>query len=122
MALNLTSVDATHATFVTVHPTGEARPFASNLNPIPGAAIPNLVVARVGLGGAATFYNNTGTVHLVADVVGHFTPTGGAGLTPLPPARLLDTRDGTGGTLGPIGPGQSIDLTVTGVLPRRKTS
>jgi hypothetical protein len=33
---------------------------------------------------------------------------------PLDPARILDTRDGTGGILGPIGPGTSVDVQVTG--------
>ncbi|MGD9999333.1 MAG: DUF1501 domain-containing protein [Ilumatobacteraceae bacterium] len=114
VALNLTSVDATEPTFVTVYPGGESRPFASNLNPVPGAAIPNLVLARAGVGGTVNFYNNTGSVHLVADVVGYFTPDNDTGLAPLSPARLLDTRDGTGGVLGAIGPGQHIDLTVIG--------
>ncbi|MEK7423750.1 MAG: DUF1501 domain-containing protein [Actinomycetota bacterium] len=114
VAMNLTSVEATAPTFITVSPTGEARPFASNLNPVPGAVIPNLVVARIGVNGAVNLFNNTGTVHVVADVVGYFTPSSNVGLDALPPARLLDTRDGTGGTFGAIGPGQFIDLQVTG--------
>jgi uncharacterized protein (DUF1501 family) len=115
VAINLTSVDASAPTFVTVYPNGEARPFSSNLNPVPGAAIPNLVLARIGLDGAVNIYNNTGSVHLIADVVGYFTPSSTVGLQPLSPERLLDTRDGTGGVVGPIGPGQTIDLQVVGV-------
>ena len=114
VAINLTSVEATTGTFVTVYPSGEARPFASNLNPVPGSAVPNLVLARVGVGGSIELYNNTGAVHLVGDVVGWFTPSSNVGLEPLAPGRLLDTRDGTGDVLGPIGPGQSIDLLVAG--------
>ncbi|MFN8021952.1 MAG: DUF1501 domain-containing protein [Acidimicrobiales bacterium] len=114
VAINLTSVDATAPTYVTVSPSGELRPFASNLNPVPGAAIPNLVLARVGLGGSIDLYNNSGTVHLVGDVVGWFTPDSDVGLEALAPARLLDTRDGTGGVLGAIGPGQVVELQVTG--------
>lgn len=114
VAINLTSVDATAGTFITVSPSGELRPFASNLNPVPGAAVPNLVLARVGVGGAIDLFNNSGTVHLVGDVVGWFEAGSDVGLEALPPARLLDTRDGTGGTLGPIGPGQTIELQVSG--------
>jgi uncharacterized protein (DUF1501 family) len=114
VALNLTSVDATAGTYVTVSPSGELRPFASNLNPVPGAAIPNLVLARVGVGGSIDLYNNSGSVHLVGDVVGWFVPESGVGLEALAPARLLDTRDGTGDVLGPIGPGQTIELQVAG--------
>ena len=40
-------------------PTGEARPFSSNLNPVPGTAVPNLVIVRLGADGAVNFFNNT---------------------------------------------------------------
>lgn len=114
VAINVTAVDATQASFVTVYPSGEARPFASNLNPVPGAATPNLVMARVGVGGSIDLYNNNGAVHLVGDVVGWFTAGSNVGMQPLQLARLLDTRDGTGGTLGAVGPGQSVDVQVVG--------
>lgn len=115
VAINLTAVDATQGTFVTVYPSGEARPFSSNLNPVPGAATPNLVMARVGVGGAIDLFNNSGSVHLIGDVVGWFRPSSTVGLQPLSPARLADTRDGTGGVLGPVGAGQSVDIQVTGL-------
>jgi hypothetical protein len=114
VALNVTAVDATAPTYVTVHPFAEARPLSSNLNPVPGQATPNLVVARVGLDGAVVLYNNSGTVNLIADVVGYFIPGSNVGLLALDPARLLDTRDGTGDRLGAIGGGESIDVQVTG--------
>jgi uncharacterized protein (DUF1501 family) len=114
VALNLTAVGATASTFVTVHPYAELRPFSSNLNPAPGQVTPNLVVARVGLDGAIVLYNNTGTVHLVADVVGYFSPSSDVGLLALDPARLLDTRDGTGDRLGALGQAEAFDLQVTG--------
>ena len=73
VVLNVTAAEATEATFVTVWPTGEPRPLASNLNPAPGmGAAPNLVVAKVGAGGQVSFYNFAGTTHLIADVVAWF--------------------------------------------------
>ena len=117
VAMNLVAVDATAPTFVTVYPFGEARPWAANLNPTPGAITPNLVVARVGLDGAVNIFNNTGSVHLIADVVGYFVMSSDVGLNPLDPARLLDTRDGTGvdsGEVAAVGAGEWIDLQVTG--------
>lgn len=115
MAVNLTSVDASAPTFVTAWPTGQERPFTANLNPVPGMAVPNLVVGRLGAGGALSLYNNTGTVHLVGDLVGYFSTNSNVGLMPLTPARLLDTRDGTGtAAAGPVGERQSIDLQVAG--------
>ena len=38
--------------------------------------------------------------------------TGQSVYVPVDPVRLLDTRTGTGGRLGPVGPGQTIDLIV----------
>lgn len=115
VAINVTAVDATKGSFVTVFPAGEARPFSSNLNPVPGAATPNLVIARVGVGGSIELYNNDGAVNLIGDVVGWFTPASNVGLRPLSSVRVGDTRDGTGGALGAIGPGQWIDIQVVGV-------
>ncbi|MDQ4091133.1 MAG: hypothetical protein M3163_12640, partial [Actinomycetota bacterium] len=34
--------------------------------------------------------------------------------SPLTPARIVDTRDGTGGLAGAVGPGATVDLQVTG--------
>ena len=112
--INLTSVDATAPTYVTVWPAGEARPLAANLNPVPGMAVPNMVVGRLGTNSAIALYNYAGAVHLVADLVGYFRSDNWTGLEPLTPSRVLDTRDGTGGISGPIGPGQTVDLTVAG--------
>lgn len=115
VAFNLTAVDASASTFVTAHPFGEARPLASNLNPVPGRASPNLVVSRLGIDGAVVLFNSTGTVHLVADVVGFFTPSSAVGLVALDPSRLLDTRDGTGNRFGALGAGESIAVDVAGL-------
>lgn len=114
-AINLTSVEATAPTFITVWPAGENKPFTANLNPVPGLAVPNLVVARLGSAASISLFNLAGTVHLVADLVGYFRTDSSLGMTPLTPSRMLDTRDGTGGSLGPIGPAGVIDLQVAGV-------
>src|SRR5205085_1867819 len=71
-------VGASESTFVTQWPTGESRPFTATLNLAPGAISPNLVIAKVGAGGKVSLFNNTGSVDLVADVVGWF-PTGAPG-------------------------------------------
>ena len=114
VAVNLTAVGATGPTFVTAWPGGQARPLTSNLNPVPGMAVPNLAIIRLGSGGDVNFFNNTGSVHLLADIVGYFRGGTSVGLEPLAPARLLDTRDGTGGRMGALGQGQSFDLQVAG--------
>ena len=115
VAVNLTAVDATTPTYVTAWPGGQARPLTSNLNPVPGMAVPNLAIIRLGSAGDVNFFNNTGSVNLLADVVGYFRGGTSVGLEPLVPARLLDTRLGTGGRLGSLQQGESIDLQVAGI-------
>ena len=72
VVLNVTAVSPTASTYVTVYPAGGARPTASNLNLASGqGATPNLVVVPIGSSGKVTFYNNNGSVHLIADVAGY---------------------------------------------------
>jgi len=76
VVLNVTAVDPTTPSYLTVWPAGETRPNASNLNFAAGQTIPNLVIAKVGANGQVSIYNNAGATHLVVDVAGWF-PTGG---------------------------------------------
>jgi hypothetical protein len=70
VVLNITAVAPTSAGFLTVWPTGDARPNASNLNFTAGLIIPNLVIAKVGSAGQVSIYNNAGSTNVIADVVG----------------------------------------------------
>ncbi|MCU1362006.1 MAG: hypothetical protein JWN99_3295, partial [Ilumatobacteraceae bacterium] len=120
VVMNITVDGPTDSGFLTVWPSGEARPDVSNLNFVPGQTVPNLVTVKIGANGKVNVFNSTGATSVVADVVGYYTsvrPATGGLFTPLTPARLLDTRDGTGrgGAVGPVGAGQTIDLGVTGV-------
>ena len=114
VAWNLTAVAATASTYVTVWPGGTERPAASNLNLVPGAVVPNLVQAQLGPAGSVSMYNYSGTVHLIADLVGYYTTASNMRMQPLTPSRLIDTRDGTGGFSGKLGPGQTIDVRAFG--------
>jgi hypothetical protein len=101
--------------FLTVWPSGAARPVASNLNFTSGPATTNLVVAQLGPDGKVNIYNNMGTTDVIADVAGWFAapaaPAPGSSYFGLSPARVLDTRTGAGTRLGA---GGTIDLTVAG--------
>lgn len=112
VVLNVTTDRPTGVrSFVTVWPAGEARPDASSLNMVAGETAPNLVFARVGTNGRVSFYNDLGSTHLIADVLGWFgTAPGSSGnFTPLAPSRVLDTR-----ASGAVGTGAAVDLTVLG--------
>lgn len=63
-------------------------------------------------------YNNAGSSHVIVDVVGWFGPNGTAAsgrYNALNPARIVDTRNGTGGFVSPVGIGGTISPKVTGV-------
>ena len=116
VVLNMTAVTPTSNGYVTVWPAGGSRPLASSLNTQPGQTRPNLVVAKVGAGGAIslfTYGDNNGTVDLVADVVGYFRPGGGP-VVGTDPQRLFDTRSGQNTARGPFNAGESRSIQVTG--------
>ena len=114
VVMNVTSTQSTAPAFITVWPKGEDRPEASSLNTEPGQDTPNLVIAKVGDDGRVNFYNSAGSTHLVADITGYFGTS--QHFVPQTPLRALDTRDGTGGTNGPVVGGQTIELGVTDAL------
>jgi hypothetical protein len=130
VVLNVTVTEPMVGGFVTVWPTGEARPLASNLNFEPFRTVPNLVTVKVGAGGRVSLYHSGYAAHLVADVAGWFGPGGestGARYHPLVPARLVDTRipalpippganSPGGGFWHPnvVQPGASLDVQVAG--------
>lgn len=103
VALNVTVDGPTGTGFVTTWPTGEPRPNASTHNFAPGLTAANLVLAKVGAGGRVSLFNSSGNTHLIADVIGYFSASGGA-FVPVSPQRLVDSRDGTGGVAGQLGP------------------
>jgi hypothetical protein len=63
-------------------------------NFVPGQAVPNLVLAKLGQGGKVSIFNFTGSTNVIADVMGWFPMTNS--YQPLVPQRLLDTRTGLG--------------------------
>ncbi|MBW3650219.1 MAG: S8 family serine peptidase, partial [Actinobacteria bacterium] len=117
VVVNVTVTEPTAGSHLTAWPTGSARPVASNLNYSAGKTVPNLVVAKVGTGGKVSLFNNSGSTHVIADVVGWYddgNSTSGALFSPLSPSRILDTRSGNGAPAAKVGPGASVDLQVTG--------
>jgi hypothetical protein len=98
VVLNVTVTNTTAAGFLTVYPAGSTRPVASSLNWAAGSIIPGLVTVQVGTGGAITFFNAGGSTDVVVDLEGYFAaPSGTAGgEVALTPARITDTRPGSG--------------------------
>ena len=71
LQLNVTPVNATEATDITIWPDGPI-PQASSVNPRPGPPDPNAVTATLALDGTFQMQNKFGTIDMVIDVVGHY--------------------------------------------------
>lgn len=118
--LNLTSVEAAAAGFVTAYPCDQTRPFVSNLNPVPGRNRPNMVTVPLSATGTVCLYTLS-PVDLVADVTGYYSTTGSAAFTSVTPFRMVDTRDRvrptiSAGTSGQqLSAGQVVTVQVAGV-------
>ena len=115
VVVNVTGTGGSAATHLTAWPAGQARPNASTVNVAAGATRPNLAIVALNGSGQASFFNNAGSIHLIVDVVGYFRGASGAQMTPVVPARILDSRNGLGGVVGPWGPGQARTVRVGGL-------
>jgi hypothetical protein len=122
VVLNVTEINGSAASLLTVYPVVTARPNASNLNFAAHTVIANLVTATLN-DGMLNIYNALGTVNVVADVEGYFVPEPSGdyqGLFhPIAPLRICDTRS-TSHTLacrvhGALGPEVAMSVNVTGV-------
>jgi hypothetical protein len=99
VSLSVTVVNPTAASYLTVFPADAPRPLASNLNWVAGQApTPNAVTATLASDGRLAFYNLTGSVDLLVDVVGYYELSM-AGGSQGPPGPKGDT-----GPQGPRGP------------------
>lgn len=118
--MNLTSVDAGAAGYVTAYPCGAERPVVSNLNPQLGRTRPNMVTVPLSAEGRVCLYSLS-PVDLVADITGYYAADGASTFTPSTPFRLIDTRDRlraevNAGTAGQqVGSGQVVTIQIAGV-------
>jgi Tol biopolymer transport system component len=119
VVLNVTVTGTTATTDVRAYPSGTPVPGASNINAGAGQTVPNLVTVRIGDNGGITLRNSAGSVNLLADIAGYYTPdTAGAGFAALDPSRILDTRSpSVGAPAGKVGPEGVVPLKVTGSIP-----
>lgn len=110
--LNVTVTGPSAPSFLTVFPTGQNRPEASNLNYVAGLTVANAVLVKLGAGGKVSLFNFGGTAHVIVDVAGWFDGVGGATgsrFHPVSPSRILDTR-----TASALAADTSMDLPVLG--------
>jgi hypothetical protein len=108
---NVTVTQQTRNGYLFVGPNPINNPTSSTLNFSVGDDRANAVTVALSDGSSAavgslsvTFVGSgPGTAQVIFDVTGYFTPDAtGAKYVPLSPARILDTRNGTGGSSAPL--------------------
>ena len=70
---NLTVVNPTASSFLTVFPTGTRQPTVSNINYVTGQTVANSNTVRLGLGGRLTIKPGTGSTNVLVDVAGYYS-------------------------------------------------
>ena len=116
---NVTVTNQTSPGFVSLTPSPNDNPATSTLNfPVGDNRANGVTVALAGTGTLSATYmgqaGSTATTDLIFDVTGYFVPSvSGARYAALTPARILDTRSGTG-LSGTFASGTARTFTVTG--------
>jgi hypothetical protein len=121
LALNVTAADALEPGFATVWACDESKPATSNLNFVPGRAVPNMAIIRPSAAAATRgqiCLETSASVHLLVDLMGWFSGSGD--VVPSPPNRIVDTRQ----TGNPIHQGEFRRVRVAGTpgVPANATS
>ncbi len=96
VAVNLTVVDGSQPSFLVAYPTGSDRPGTSSINWNDSGATSNQTVVQVPSSHSITVYNNQGTVNVVVDLLGYYSPT--------PVGSGTQVSAGVAGPQGPVGP------------------
>jgi hypothetical protein len=102
-SLNVTVVPPAPLGYLTIWPTGENRPVVSTMNSLDGRIKANAAIVPAGTSGAVSVFV-TNTTDVVLDIDGYFTSVSDSTLAfyPLPPCRVLDTRNSNGDLGGPF--------------------
>ena len=138
VVVNVTAVEPTAATYLSLFPTGQPRPATSSLNAPAGSTVANLVTVPVGASGRIDVFNASGHTHVLVDLVGYYSDTQLAtnspqgAFHPQTPQRIVDTRQSggplAGGAVGQVtlafdpathGTLTGLLVTVTAVAPTR---
>jgi len=120
VAIAVTVTASTDAGYLTLYPDGTARPRTSNLDFPATTTYTNSAIVPVGADGSIDIYNYTsGTDQVLVDLTGYFTSnlTAAGASTYIPladPARILDTRNGTGAPKAQIAGDGTLKLTIAG--------
>jgi hypothetical protein len=112
---NMTATDTTGDTFVTAWPDSVPRPSASTMNVTPGQTRANLVTVALPPSHKVDLFNHVGSVDLIADLVGYYTPSHGQAFFLYTTRGLTGADIETDGTLT-VGTAKQLPQTATAAL------
>ncbi len=129
VVMNATVTNPTAASNLTVWPSGEPEPVASNLNYVTGQTIPNQVTVKIGPDGRVNFANVAGNANVIFDVEGYYEDVGAANaasqegrFVPVQPMRIYDTRGGSTPAVGQTPYSFTLSPNPGGSIPYRNVS
>ncbi len=103
VALNVTVTNPRSDGHLTVYPSGQQAPTASNVNFTTGQTIANSVIVPVGPDGRINVRNGGwNPADVIVDVVGYYSPQSKGSYLPFAPERMIDTRDPQDPVHGPL--------------------
>ena len=102
-SLNVTVAPMGHLSYLTIWPTGQGQPVVSTLNSNDGRVKANAAIVPAGTPSGAVSVYVTNSTHVIIDIDGYFQAPGQNtyAFYPLPPCRLIDTRNPNGHLGGP---------------------
>lgn len=109
--VTVTGIAQTSDTYLSARIGGATgTPTTSTVNLLNGTIRSNMAVVPLNGSGQMSVWNERGSTHVLVDVVGWLTSTS-VDVTSVTPTRVVDTRNGTGGTTGPLAAGQTFNAT-----------
>lgn len=111
-SLNVTVIPQHTLSYLTIWPQGNIQPYTSTMNSRDGRTKANAAIVPSGNNAVNVYVSDASDV--ILDTNGYFNTSGVGGLQsyPLPPCRIVDTRNGQDG--GTLQPGVERDYTIAG--------
>ncbi|MFD3582871.1 LamG-like jellyroll fold domain-containing protein [Streptomyces sp. NPDC058683] len=113
VAVNLAAASATDTGYLETYATGYTPTSTHSLSFTAGNAITSLAGdVPIGTSGTITISVQTSAAAVIAEITGYYTTgTTGQKFHTINPTRLVDTRNGIGGTTTPVAPNTAYNLT-----------
>ncbi len=103
VSINVTAVDGTEGSFLTLYPSTDTRPLASTINWTDAGAVANSATVNILADHSMRIFNLKGTVNVVVDLMGYYAPSPAGGAPGAPGTNGTNGTNGTDGTNGTNG-------------------